>query len=350
MIIKILFLLIIFSNCSYNENDQMFAEIIPDLETSPVFNPTDAADDPVIWYNKKDNSKSLILGTDKLGGLIVYNINGTIKDYLNDGKLNNVDVRYNFQLKNNDIIDIAIATNRSTNTLIIYKIDNDTCNLINITSPVNNYVLNDIYGLTLFKDFYHDILYAIVTSTTGVVDFLQIYEDQTYSGYLNINRIQSFSLSSISEGCVVDDINKKLYIAEENKGVWMFEITNQIEIPGKYIIDISESNLVADLEGLALLKTNSKTFLIISVHGDNSFAIYEIKNDEAFKIVCFKIIENLNKNIDKVTNTDGIDLINESISGTDFNNGFFIVQDFDNGVFNQNFKIVNLQKIKELLD
>ena len=47
-----------------------------ELETDPVVSFDDAADDVCIWENKINPSKSLVVGTDKDYGLIVYDLKG----------------------------------------------------------------------------------------------------------------------------------------------------------------------------------------------------------------------------------------------------------------------------------
>ena len=62
------------------------------VETQPVGHSGDAADDPAVWVHPTDPSRSAIVGTDKQGGLYVYDI-GTQLQYLPSGEVNNVDVR-----------------------------------------------------------------------------------------------------------------------------------------------------------------------------------------------------------------------------------------------------------------
>jgi len=63
-------------------------------ETVPVGTMArDAADDPAIWRNVDDPTKSLIIGTDKRAGLYVFGMDGSKKFFLPEGELNNVDVR-----------------------------------------------------------------------------------------------------------------------------------------------------------------------------------------------------------------------------------------------------------------
>ena len=65
------------------------------VETSPTpqGKNDDSADDPAIWINKNNPDKSLIIGTDKKGGLAVYNLDGSEVKYYSAGSLNNCDLR-----------------------------------------------------------------------------------------------------------------------------------------------------------------------------------------------------------------------------------------------------------------
>src|ERR1044071_4407489 len=68
-------------------------------QTRPVPHKGDAADDPAVWIHPQDPASSLILGTDKQGGLHAYNMDGTPHEMVADGtKPNNVDVLYDFHL------------------------------------------------------------------------------------------------------------------------------------------------------------------------------------------------------------------------------------------------------------
>ncbi|MBJ7444136.1 MAG: phytase, partial [Sphingobium sp.] len=63
-------------------------------ETTPVGTTNaDAADDPAIWRNAADPAASLIVGTDKKAGLYVYGLDGKVRDFLDAGRVNNVDLK-----------------------------------------------------------------------------------------------------------------------------------------------------------------------------------------------------------------------------------------------------------------
>ena len=83
-------------------------------------------DDPAIWYNNDDPSRSLIIGTQKdiQGGLIVYNLKGEIdksKSVYNLSRPNNVDVLNDVSV-NGRLIDIAVTTERFKNSLRIFSL------------------------------------------------------------------------------------------------------------------------------------------------------------------------------------------------------------------------------------
>ena len=95
------------------------------VETEPVPNGEDAADDPAIWVDRDDPSRSTVIGTDKEGGLAVYDLDGKQLQYLPDGEMNNVDLRDGFML---DGVSVTLVTagNRSDNTIAIYTVNAET--------------------------------------------------------------------------------------------------------------------------------------------------------------------------------------------------------------------------------
>ena len=74
------------------------SEVSATVETQPVPSDGDAADDPAIWVHPSDPSLSTVIGTDKEGGLAVYDLDGNQIQYLSGIRPNNVDLRYDFPL------------------------------------------------------------------------------------------------------------------------------------------------------------------------------------------------------------------------------------------------------------
>src|SRR5262249_19244363 len=92
------------------------------VETEPVPSEGDAADDPALWIPPAGPARSLVLGTDKKGGLHAYSLDGRCRQVISSGsKPNNVDILYGFDLAGKKV-DLALATigkgNKSTGVKI----------------------------------------------------------------------------------------------------------------------------------------------------------------------------------------------------------------------------------------
>ena len=98
------------------------ATIVAMNETAPMNGEGDLADDPAIWVNTADPASSLILGTNKDEGLHVYNLSGEELQFLDVGRVNNVDLRGN----------LAVASNDETNSVSWFAIDPATATVSHI--------------------------------------------------------------------------------------------------------------------------------------------------------------------------------------------------------------------------
>ncbi|MCH8201029.1 MAG: phytase, partial [Chloroflexi bacterium] len=79
------------------------------------------ADDAAIWVHPTDRARSTIIGTDKLGGLVVYDLAGKEIQSLPDGDLNNVDLRHDFPLGGESVA-LVTAADSTTHRLAIYRV------------------------------------------------------------------------------------------------------------------------------------------------------------------------------------------------------------------------------------
>ncbi len=118
--------LFIFISCS---GDKIIREthafVKATMETEPVTDRDDTADDPCVWVHPTNPALSLIIGTDKdenSPGLRVYNMDGKQVSTTDIEKANNVDVRYGMKL-GSKTYDIVTAGLRVSNTLGIYRVD-----------------------------------------------------------------------------------------------------------------------------------------------------------------------------------------------------------------------------------
>src|SRR5687767_10694237 len=121
----------------------------PTVETDPVPHSGDAADDAAIWVHPTDPSQSTVIGSDKDGGLAVYDLSGNQLQYVSIGSLNNVDLRHGFPL-GGQVVDLVIGSNRSANVLAIYKVNPVTRLLENVAARSLASNLGEIYGLGMY--------------------------------------------------------------------------------------------------------------------------------------------------------------------------------------------------------
>lgn len=339
---------------SVNENstnEKTFHTVNATIQTTPVSSDDDAADDPSIWIHPENRENSILITTNKKNGVDLYDLNGNLLNSQPFGKLNNIDVRYNFVL-GDDTIDIAAASNRTTNSISIFKIDADSRKLKDISARVFPTDLEEVYGFCLYKDVSTYRFYANVVSKEGKFEQFELLS--TDSGKIDLKSVRRFDLSSQAEGMVADDELGNLFIAEENVGLWKYNAHPDSGVSRTLIDTLHGKNknnsLAEDLEGVSIYyAADKKGYLIVSSQGNNSYAVYDRNGDNKY-IGSFEIA---NGNIDGTEDTDGLDVINMGF-GSLFPNGFFIAQDGanteQNDTLNQNFKLVPWESIASELN
>ena len=328
-----------------------FIMVGADAETTPVENAEDAADDIAIWYNHQDPSGSTIIATNKQTGLVVYDLDGKELYNYPVGRVNNVDIKTKFGL-GNDSITIVGATNRTSNTITLMKLNTETRELE--TLPLSGEFVpksSDVYGFCLYrcshksrfiKDHVHK-MYAISVGTDGMLDQWELVND---NGKVKPRYVRVLKFDSKCEGLVADDETGNLFVGEEGKGIWKVPALPAEGDKKELIADIAKSKLEADVEGLTIYYgRDDKGYLIASSQGNNSFAVFTRGGNHKY-LGSFMITAQ--KSIDGVSDTDGIDVMNLSLD-SDFSDGVFIAQDGYNfegeQQVNQNFKLVDWKEI-----
>lgn len=330
--IIVFFLLIFTFSCSNREQNEIHIKhVYAAMETDPVDSSDDTADDACVWVHPTDRSLSLIIGTDKhetSAGLRVYNLDGAEISQTNAGKMNNVDIRYGFEL-GSERVDIVTAGERISNTLGVFKIDLDSRTLVDIAARDINLGI-PVYGSCMYKNSMTGVVYAIVNDKEGNVEQYKLFDNG--SGLVDAKLVRTLKLPGQLEGCVADDILGYLYIGEEEHGIWKFEADPNGSDIG-VLIDSIGPHLVADVEGLTIYYSGDTTgYLIASSQGDNSYALYLREGENDF-IGRFSIVDG--ENIDGTSETDGIDVCNMNLGGV-FSSGIFIVQDGSNNLGSMN--------------
>lgn len=298
-------------------------------ETAPVHHDDDAADDPAIWINEDSPSDSLILGTDKQGGLQIFDLYGNEISYLAVGRLNNVDLRLNPYDDSNTIV---VASQREPSRLVIFLLAH---NQVSVKFEVAHDVeLPEPYGIC--ATVLDDTFYAVLNDKNG--SFHQYEITPTYE----LKLVRNWATATQPEGCVVDDDTRTLYIGEEEVGIW--SLSAQPEDPSELVsvAKVGENRLAADVEGLTLYHGKATTYLIASSQGNSSYAVFDT-TDNSYQ-GSFKVGES--RRFDATSDTDGIAASTLAIRGME--EGFMVVQDDENTKprANQNFKIISWTDIR----
>jgi 3-phytase len=310
------------------------ASVVALVETEPVPHSDDAADDPAIWVDPTDPSRSAVIGTDKDGGLAVYDLDGRQLQYVPDGELNNVDLRDGFALGGVEVT-LVTAGNRGDNTIAVYRLDHATRRLENVAARALETELT-LYGSCMYRSPASGTTYFFATSEAGDLEQWELFD--AGGGKVDGRQVRKMQPDSgQSEGCVADDELARLYVGEEERGIWRYgaepgdgDERTQVDATG-------EGRLVADVEGLAIAKGEGEAgWLIASSQGDNSFSVYERGGDNEF-VRRFRI--GGSGRVDGVDETDGIEVTTANLGGR-FPGGLFVAQDGTNPGGNQNFKFV----------
>ncbi|MCI3948207.1 MAG: 3-phytase [Acidimicrobiales bacterium] len=305
-------------------------------ETAPVRHGGDAADDPAVWVDRDDPRRSTVIGTDKQGGLGVYDLAGREVQFLAGGNPNNVDLRDGFPLGGRTVTLVA-AGDRSDDTIAVYAVDERTRRLRDVAAgPLRLGI--EVYGSCLYRSAGSGRLSFIGTSEAGEVEQWELRDD---GGRVAARRVRSFGLGSQTEGCVADDEHGALYLAEEAVGVWRYG-AEPADGDRRTRVAFARRDvpLVPDVEGLAVAAgRDGGGFLVASSQGDDSFAVFERDGENAY-VGSFRVGD--------VESTDGLEVTTTPL-GAAFPQGVLVVQDGDNGDEHQNFKLVPWGDVADLL-
>lgn len=324
-----------------SSNEESVVTVQASIQTVPVPSAGDAADDPAIWHNQKHPDQSRILGTDKQGGLQVYDLKGKQTQYLAVGRLNNVDIRPDFNWKGK-IVDLAVATNRDQNSLHLFAIQKTTGVVSEIGQLPTS--LQDIYGLCMYKNRQGEI-YAIPNDKDGT--FIQ-YHIQGKTE-LKATEVKRFAVKTQPEGCVVDDQNDQIFLGEEDHAVWQLSLNPKQKTEMQAVIRVGEHGLKDDIEGMAIYHGATKSYLVISSQGNDSYVVVDTAAPYQYK-GRFNIGINIDQGIDAVTETDGLDVTSHNLGGV-WQKGMLVVQDGHKVMpeDHQNFKYVPWADIAKAL-
>jgi 3-phytase len=309
------------------------------VETRPVETDGDAADDPAVWVDRNNPSRSIIIGTQKQSGLYVYDLQGNVLQFLPDGRMNNVDVRDGFQL-GGQTVSLAVASNRTTDTLSIYRIDPTARRLVNVADGEQPTGFVDPYGLCMYRSAASGKSYVFVTDNNGPVRQWELQD--AGNGRVRAAVVRDIPFATQTEGCVADDEAGVLYVAEEDVGLWRISAEPDGGTTPVSIATVEGNDaLKDDLEGIGLYDLGGgRGYLVLSSQGNNTYAVFRREGNNEY-VGSFAVLADAARGIDGISETDGLEVLSANLGGQ-YAQGIFIAQDGRNIAPQefQNFKIV----------
>jgi 3-phytase len=306
-------------------------------ETVPVPHNDDAADDPAIWIHPTAPELSLILGTDKKGGLQIYNLDGSEREVVaRESHPNNVDVLYDFGL-HGGTVDLAVMTTRGEHSrgIEIWAIDPSTREFENVTKgdTITAFPNDEPYGCCTYRGRTSGVAYVFVTAKSGAIE--QYALATTRDGRVTMQKVSAMKLRSTVEACVADEELGVVYFGEETRGIWKTTAEPSTNRVLTLITKTGQNGLRADVEGLAIyVGTNGSGYLIASSQGNDTFKVYERGGTNRFVTT----INPVAGKFGDVEETDGIAVTSRALPPL-FPHGLLVIQDGKNSRTNQNFKL-----------
>lgn len=285
-------------------------------------------DDPAIWINPTDASKSLIIGTDKNsdGALYVYDLEGKIvKEKVVTGlrRPNNVDIAYGLML-NGKPTDIAVATERETNKIRVFSLPD--------LKPIDNGGI-DVFaeenerapmGIALYTRPSDNAVFAIVGRKSGPkTDYLWQYRlIDNGSGSVKAELVRKFgdySEKKEIESIAVDSKSGYVYYSDEGVGVRKY-YADPDKQDNTQLALFGENEFKEDVEGISIYTTGDSTgYILVSNQQADSFMVYkregEQDNPHQHKLITQIPVSTLE--------SDGSDVTNVNL-GPKFPKGVFV--------------------------
>ncbi len=313
-------------------------EIVADVVTETTLHDTD---DPAIWVNPKDASKSIVFGTDKNteGAIYAFNLDGKIiedKTIRNLKRPNNIDLEYGFQINDSTKVDVIIFTERERQKIRLFSVPDmkplDSGGF-SVFTDAKKAEANLPMGIALYKSPETQKLYAIVGRKTGPVkDYLYQYHLTSDSLGVHsklVRKFGAFSGKKEIEAIAVDDETGIVYYSDE-----MHCIRKYYAEPSKgneEIYCFGKEYFKKDIEGIAIAKYQDKGFLIVSNQQAHTFNVFDLKTNAFIKEINLGTIK-----------TDGCEVTTAAL-GDKFPNGLFVSMNDK-----KNFFFHDLKKLKLL--
>jgi len=333
-------------------------ESAPAIAVEPVRStaslPRDA-DDPAIWINRADPSRSLILGTMKVGSpdgaLAVFGLDGKLRQLLKGpNRPNNVDVEYGLSLGGKPT-DIAVLTERQGHRLRAYAIAPDGSDVRDVSSGDMAILAgaqgNEAgpMGIGLYRRSNDGAIFAIVSPKAGPrANYLWQYRlEDDGSGRVKatfVRRFGTFSGNGEIEAICVDDELGYVYYADERVGIHKWHADPDAAGADQELALFGQTGYRREREGLGIYALPNGTGYIVSADqmpGESVFHVYRREGEPGRPHDHSQMLMSFTGHADA---TDGVEVTSAAL-GPDFPVGLVVAMNSSG----RNFRLYRWQDI-----
>ena len=277
-ILAFLLLSVLFTACKSSKLAPVAQNAVKPTTVTEVL-PHDT-DDPSIWINPNDATKSIIVGTDKDtdGGLYAFDLNGKIvakSEVLK--RPNNVDIAYGLIIDGKKV-DVAVTTERESNKIRVFSLP-DLKPIDNGGIPVfEGEELRDPMGIALYTRPSDQKIFAIVGRKSGPTgSYLWQYELSGSGKFATAKVVRKFGAYSGKkeiEAIAVDNELGTVLYCDEQFGIRKYKADPALNDNTELAL-FGQKDFKADNEGIAIYKTSSTTgYILVSNQQANTFMVY----------------------------------------------------------------------------
>ena len=232
------------------------------------------SDDPAIWIDTTDATRSLILGTDKgdsAGGVYVFGLDGridTTKTRRPMKRPNNVDAISGILL-NGRLVDIAVAAERGSMSLRLFRLPEMTPVDGGGIPVFDGDAARAPMGIALYKRSTDGAVFAIVGGKSGPAQgyLTQLRLVDAGNGTLRGERVRDFGAYSGTkeiEAIAVDQQLGYVYYADETVGIRKYHADPDHPQARTELALFATTGFVQDHEGMAIYATSDSTGYLLA--------------------------------------------------------------------------------------
>ncbi|GGA78660.1 hypothetical protein GCM10008015_19240 [Flavobacterium palustre] len=304
-------------------------------------------DDPAIWINPTDATKSIVIGTDKDtdGGLYAFDLHGKIiKKSIVLQRPNNVDIAYGLMI-NGKKVDVAVTTERENNKIRVFGLP-DLEPIDNGGIPVfEGETMRDPMGIALYTRPSDQKIFAVVGRKEGLSgSYLWQYElTDSGNGKVDgtvVRKFGNYSGKKEIEAIAVDNELGTIIYCDEQFGIRKYVADPAAKNDNELAL-FGQKDFKADHEGIAIYKkTATEGYILVSNQQANTFMVYPREGVNGNPNEYPLLAEIPTSTIE----CDGADVTSVNLGGV-FQNGLFVAM--SNGM---TFHYYSWDSIQQLID